>query len=62
MKEDPGRLTDHRSTDFGAIQLTIDERYNYIAGEQVKDDPSRDHKVRFELVEGTDSIDTAWFY
>ena len=40
---------------------TIDERYDYIAVIRVKDDPSRAHKVRFELVEGTDSVDTARF-
>ena len=56
MREGPGCLVDQRSTDFGAIQLTIDERYDYIAVIRVKDDPSRAHKVRFELVEGMDSV------
>ena len=55
MREGPGRLAGQRSTDFGAIQLAIDERYNYIT---VKGDPSR---ARFELVEDADSIDTARF-
>ena len=61
MRGGPGRLADQRPTDFGAMQLTIDKSYNYIADIRVKDDPSRAHKVRFELVEGTDSVDTAGF-
>ena len=47
--------------DFGAIQLTIDERYDYITVIQVKDNPLRAHKIQFELVEGTDSADAARF-
>ena len=31
MREGPGRLAGQRSTEFGAIQLTIDERHDYIA-------------------------------
>ena len=61
MREGPGRLAGQMSTDFGAIQLTIDEMYNSIADIRMKDDPSRAHKIRFELVEGTDSVDTARF-
>ena len=45
MREGPGRLTGQRSTDFGAIQLTIDDKYNYIAVIRVKDDPLRAHEV-----------------
>ena len=60
-REGPWRLAGQRSTNFGALQLTIDERYDYIADIWVKDDPLRAHKVRFELVEGTDSLDTARF-
>ena len=37
-----------RSTDFGAIQLTIDERYDYITVIQVKGDPLRAH-TKFNL-------------
>ena len=39
----------------------MDERYDYITDIRVKDDPLRAHKVWFELVEGTDSLDTARF-
>ena len=61
MREGPGRLVGQRSTDFEVIQLTIDVRYEYIAVIRVKGDPLRAQKVLFELVEGSDSIDTAWF-
>ena len=57
-REGPGHLTGQRSTDFGAIQLTIDERCDYIAVIRVKGDPLR---VQFKLIEGTDSVDMAWF-
>ena len=60
-REGPGHLAGQKSTDFGAIQLTINERHNYIAVIRVKGDPLRAQKVRFELVEGTDSVDTARF-
>ena len=61
MREGPGRLAGQRSTDFAAIQLTINDRYNHIAVIRVKGDPLRAQKVRFELVEGTDSVDMARF-
>ena len=61
MIEDPGRLAGQRSTDYAAIQLAINDRYDYIAVIRVKGDPLRAQKVRFELVEGTDSVDMARF-
>ena len=65
MREGPGHLVDQRSTEFGAIQLTIDDRYDYmsvyIAVIRVKGNPLRAQKSRFELVEGMDSKDTAQF-
>ena len=47
--------------DFGAIQLTIDESYDYIAVIRVNGDPLRAQKVQFELAEGMASVDTAQF-
>ena len=44
------RLAGQRSTDFAAIQLTINDRYDYIAVIRVKGDPLRAQKVRSELV------------
>ena len=61
MREGVGRLAGQRSTDFAVIQLTFNDRYDYIADIRVKGDPLRAQKVRFELVEDTDSVDMARF-
>ena len=45
-REAPGRLTGQRSTDFAAIQLTINDRYDYIAVIRVKGDLLRAQKVQ----------------
>ena len=60
-RDGPGHHAGQSLTDFGAIQLTIDERYDYITVTCMKGDPLRAQKVLFKVVEGTDSIDTAWF-
>ena len=49
VREGPGRLAGQRSMDFGAIQLTINERYDYIAVIRVKGDPLSAQKVQLEF-------------